>query len=243
MLCLNSRLFNFVNFVGHMTFVAAYMMIKFLYEAGFPYLALRTAVRSNNSAAINEMYLYMINVFRATNKFLYAKLCVINIHTLNILTPELRSCWERHRTASLRGKIGHNVGWDFSLERMNLEVATMLGSNISPERIQECIRQLNGIKHVRSRALDAYGIGDEDDSRDYNGILESDIGAVVHALKETFGFDGNQDFDKLTAQKANVFRSPDAETPWSKITDVVRNESTESYVSRMLRRAPRNTLF
>jgi len=79
-------------------------------------------------------------MFRATNKVMYAKLCVINLHTLNILTPELRVIWERYRTASLTGKIGHNVGWDFSLERMNLEVSNMVGSNISPERIQESIR-------------------------------------------------------------------------------------------------------
>ena len=102
------------------------MMVKFLYEAGLPYLALRTAVRSNNAAMINNMYMYMINIFRATNKVLYAKLCVINIHTLHILTPELRAVWEKYRTASLRGHIGHNTGWDFALERMNLEVSTIL---------------------------------------------------------------------------------------------------------------------
>ena len=218
------------------------MMVKFLYEAGFPYLALRTAVRSNNSAAINDMYIYMVNIFRSTNKYLYAKLCVINTHTLSILTPELREVWERYRTASLRGKIGHNVGWDFTLERMNLEVANMIGSNISPERIQESIRQLNGIRHVHSRALDAFGIADAD-SRDYNGILESDIGAVVHALKEALGLDGNDDFTKLTAHKGNVFRSADAETPWSRISEAIANEPTADYVTRMLRRAPRNTFM
>ena len=115
------------------------MLAKFLFEAGLPYLALRTAVRSNNSSMINDMYSYMIDIFRATNKVLYAKLCVVNIHKLHILSPELRAVWERYRTASLRGKIGHNVGWDFTLERMNLEVANMLGASISPERIQESI--------------------------------------------------------------------------------------------------------
>ena len=83
------------------------------------------------------MYTFMINVLRATNKVLYAKLCVINIHTFHILTPELRAVWERYRTASLRGHIGHNFAWDFALERMNLEAATILGSNISPERLPE----------------------------------------------------------------------------------------------------------
>jgi hypothetical protein len=172
---------------------------------------------------------------------MYAKLCVINLHTLNILTPELRAIWERYRTASLREKIGHNVGWDFTFERMNLELSNMLGSNISPERIQESIRLLNGVKYVRPRALEAFGIGEDPESRDYNGILESDIGAVVHALKEEFRFDGNNDFEKLIAPKANIFRSPDAETPWSRIAEVIRNESTDVYISSTLQRVPRNT--
>lgn len=218
-------------------------MIKFLYEAGLPYLALRKAVRSNNSSVINNMYTYMINFFRATNKVLYAKLCVINIHTLHILKPELRGIWERYRTASLRGHIGHNVGWDFALERMNLEVATILGSHISPERIQESIRQLNGIRHVRSRALDALGIGDDSQSRDYTGILESDIGAFVHTLKEALGFDGNNDFEKLTSAKTNTFRSDGASSPWSRVSEVIAAETTAAYVRRMLERAPRNNIL
>ena len=219
------------------------MMVKFLYEAGLPYLALRTAVRSNNAAVINNMYTYMINVFRATNKVLYAKLCVINIHTLHILTPELRAVWERYRTASLRGHIGHNVGWDFALERMNLELATILGSNISPERIQESIRRLNGIRHVRSRAHDALGIGEDSQSRDDNRILESDVGAVVHLLKKALGFDGNHDFEKLINAKANVFRSDGALSPWSRVSQVIAAEPTATYVRRVLERAPRNNIY
>ena len=218
------------------------MMVKFLFEAGLPYLALRTAVRSNNAAVINKMYIYMINIFRATNKVLYAKLCVLNIHTLHILTPELRVVWERYRTASLRGHIGHNVGWDFALERMNLEVATIVGSNFSPERIQESIRQLNGIRHIRSRALDALGIGEDSQSRDYNGILESDISAVTHFLKQELLFDGNNDFQKLAGEKSNVFRSDGALSPWSRVSQVITAEPMATYVRRILERAPRNNI-
>ena len=190
------------------------------------------------------MYSYMIDIFRATNKVLYAKLCVVNIHTLHILSPELRAVWERYRTASLRGKIGRNVGWDFTLERMNLEVASMLGSSISPERIQESIRQLNGIRHVRSRALDAFGMADDaTDSPEYSGVLDSDIAAVVHFLKEAFGFDGTDDFKMLTIKKVNMFRSEAAVTPWSRVSAVVDSESKADYVRRVLQRAPRSTVL
>jgi hypothetical protein len=64
------------------------------------------------------------------------------------MKPEMRAIWDKMRTASLRGHVGRNVGWDFTLKRMNLEVSMMLGSNISGARIQEVIRQLNGVRHI-----------------------------------------------------------------------------------------------
>ena len=117
------------------------------------------AVRSNNSAVIDQMHIYMINNFRASNKYLYAKLCVLSEYTGYIMKPEIRAVWDQMRTASLRNHIGRNVGWDFALERMNSEVAQMLDHNISGDRIQEAIRQLNGIRHVQGAAFGAFGIG------------------------------------------------------------------------------------
>eukprot|EP00622_Pseudochattonella_farcimen_P002589 FR737552.1.p1 GENE.FR737552.1~~FR737552.1.p1 ORF type:complete len:212 (+),score=8.20 FR737552.1:192-827(+) len=152
--------------------MAAYILIHFLFYAGLPYLLLRTAIRNNNAVLINAMYKYMIDPFRSTNKYNYARLCVYSIHMHFILKPALRDIWDRMRTASLRGHTGRNVGWDFTLERMNLEVAQLLGSNISGERIQEVIRQLNGIRHVRGPALDAFGIGDPQ-GNEYNGIHDT----------------------------------------------------------------------
>ena len=217
-------------------------MVRFLFEAGLPYLTLRTAIRSNNAGVINSMYMYMINPFRATNKYLYAKLCVYNLHTYYILKPELRDIWDRERTASLRGHVGRNVGWDFALERMNLEVQTLLGSNISAERIQECIRQLNGIRHIRAPALDAFGIGDADLS-EYNGILESDVQALVHKIKEALKFDGIDDAGKLLGpSQSNPFRSPGSKTPWGRIAQAETRESKHAYVTRTVRSAPRNTM-
>ena len=82
--------FNIVNFVNFGRKLGASTMIHFLFEAGLPYLALRTAVRSNNPTVISQMYTYLINPFRATNKYLYAKLCVQSLHIQFILKPELR---------------------------------------------------------------------------------------------------------------------------------------------------------
>ena len=203
-------------------------MIRFLFEAGLPYLALRTAVRSNNSATIDEFYIYMIDMFRATNKFLYAKLCVHSLHMQRILIPELRGLWQLYRTCSLRGHIGRNVGLDFAMERFNLEVSKLIGSNISPPRIQEAIRQLNGIRHVRERAFEAFGIGDESEVNESSGVLEVDATSVCHHLKIALGLDGDDDASKLTAtnQMASGPRTLwlhglDLQLPWRKNQRVI----------------------
>ena len=219
------------------------MMVKFLFEAGLPYLALRTAIRCNNAAVIDDMYKYMIVRFRAANKFLYAKLCVLNLHTSFIMKPEIRKVWDAMRTASLRGHNGRNVAWDFTLERMNLEIATMLGHDISPGRIQEVIRQLNGIRHIRGAALNALGIGDTSELSEYNGVLDTDIGQLVQYLKLSFSIDGDNDFAKLCSHHTNQFRSEGAVAPWTRIGAVEAKETSRDYTDRMMRLVPRNNLL
>ena len=147
------------------------------------------------------------------------------------------------RTASLRGHVGKNFGCDFTLERMNLEVATLLGDDISGERLQEVIRQLDGIRHVRGPAPSALGLSDHDDMSEYNGILDSDVVVLVHHLKTALGFDGNNDAAKLSVTSGNPFRSPGSETPRSRIARAISNESTRDYTARMVRTAPGSNLL
>ena len=44
------------------------MIVRFLLEAGLPYLTLRHAIRSNEGPVIDVMWQYMLNFFRCTNK-------------------------------------------------------------------------------------------------------------------------------------------------------------------------------
>ena len=200
------------------------------------YISQRCALRQYQILATN-----MITI-RATNKYLYAKLCVHSLHMHRILTPELRELWQLYRTCSLRGHIGRNVGWDFTMERFNLEISNLIGSNISPQRIQEAIRQLNGIRHVRERAFEALGIGDDSETSECTNILEVDATVVCHHLKTALGLDGNDDASKLAATKPNCFRSEDSVAPWTRVASAVAKESTSDYINRMLRSAPRNNM-
>jgi len=209
------------------------MLIYYLFYAGFPLLALRQAVRCNDHATIDTMWAYMLPLFRASGKYLYAKLCVHVAHTIFRLKPALRAIHDAKRTASLRGNQGSNVGWDFTLERMNLEVATLLGNNVTPERVPEVIRTLNGIRRIKAPALEALGIRPSE-LRESKDIAETDVRVLASHIKAALGFDGNDDFAKLTMVKGNPFRTGNG-TPWGDVEASEMSQSTTDYVEEKLR--------
>ena len=130
---------------------------------------------------------------------------------------------------------------------MNLEVATMLGNNITPERVPEVIRMLNGIRSVKGHALDAFGIAG-DGLREYNGIKDTDVLALVKHIENALGFDGNDDASKLYTRRHQPFKltnphGTSVDTPWGKVSAIERSESTQVYVERMLRGCVGNNML
>jgi hypothetical protein len=87
------------------------------------------------------------------------------------------------RTASLRGLEGPNFRWKIALERMNLEVATLLGND-------KLVRwDSRGCSHPqwnqkRDAVLCASGVDDNVNLNENDGILYSDIATLVYHLKE-----------------------------------------------------------
>ena len=217
------------------------MLLNYLFYAGLPLMALRTAVRSNDTNTINNMWVHMLRLFRATGKVLYAKLCVHVIHTYFRMKPELQTILDTNRTASLRGHNGRNVGWDFTLERMNPEVQTMLGNNVSAERIPEVIRQLNGIRRVRGQTLDAFGLG-EDALRESSDIKQTDVDTLVGHLKKALKLDGNDDASKCFTPNSNQPFRRGSGTPWGDIRKEEQKKSTKDYVEEKLRGCPGNNM-
>ena len=94
---------------------------------------------------------------------------------------------------------------------------------------------------MRGRALEAFGLDDDVDSGEYTGILDSDVKAVCHHLKNTLGLNGIDDASKFSDLKRNCFRSDDSVAPWSRVFDTVNKEETRVFIKRMLRSASRTT--
>lgn len=197
-------------------------------------------IRSNKSDIIDEMWRYMCGVFKATNKNQYAKLSVLSQYIIFGFRDSVMRIFRKYRTASLRGNRGRNVGWDFCVERFNLECQVFMGSHVTKERLLTGVRILNGIRHIRNESLRAFGISQED-SRESTGVLPSDLEMLVGVIKSELGLDGVSDFDILTSRcvRRNQFRPlsgevEDQRKPWD-FVDGNRGGIMREYVVRILR--------
>ena len=97
-------------------------LAHFLYDFGFLYWDMRQAVRCNDSAGIDliwrECVAFMHSV--SSNKTQYAAMAIMRIFWSEAMTPTLARIYHQHRTISLLGLPGSNVGWDMPIEKENL---------------------------------------------------------------------------------------------------------------------------
>jgi hypothetical protein len=201
---------------------AALLAIRFLYEFGFPWLALRQAIRANNADVINVMWRVTYHWFAATGKTNYRIMSVMVTYFLAAMVAPLQSIWTLMRTASLSGFKGRNVGWDFVVERFNRMSKQALGQRVSRMRVLYFIPILNAFQHIWPRFLRAIG-RPEPDASDYTRHTQSDVDVMMAAWREALG----ADFDELCAERdVCVFDVDDSHggpssDPWERVLEYV----------------------
>ena len=135
---------------------------------------------------------YFLPLFRATNKNQYAAYAVQQAATVHMMCSDVRKVWNEHRTASMTGRPGRNVAWDYVLEKMNLNFKQYLHDHITEERLHDFGIMINALKHIRKQFEQAWrhGAGDPDDQEDhgeYSHVKDADVKVIVDALKKHLG--------------------------------------------------------
>ena len=166
--------------------------MQFLHELLLPWFAVRNAIRSNDHKTLDWSWSYFLPLFRATNKNQYAAYAVQQATTVHMMCSDVRKVWNEHRTASMSGRPGRNVAWDYVLEKMNLNFKQYLNNNITDERLHDFGIMINALKHVRKMFEQAWrhGAGDPDDEEDhgeYSHVKDADVKVIVDALKDHLG--------------------------------------------------------
>ena len=119
------------------------MLLRFLFEFALPWLGFRQSTREGDSRQMDSMYAVTSGWFRATQKRLYARICVDYIWVVLAMHPSLASVWAKYRTCSLLGNSGRDIAWDQANEFMNLAVKSMGPKDAS--RIDSIMMMLNGL--------------------------------------------------------------------------------------------------
>ena len=105
----------------HHVYISGFcILVRFLHELLLPWFAVRNAIRCNDHKTLDWTWSYFLPLFRATNKHQYAAYAVQQAATVHMMRSDVRKVWNEHRTASMSGRPGRNVAWDYVLEKMNL---------------------------------------------------------------------------------------------------------------------------
>ena len=149
-----------------------------------------------------------------------------------MMCPSVRRVWDEHRTASITGRPGRNVAWDYVLEKMNLSYKQFLCGTTTEERLNEfgvMINAVNALKHIRKQFEKAWrhGAGDPDDEDapgEYSHVKDADVKVLVDALKAHLGRTKDEADEKAAAFADADQTNPFAVhqrllLPWDKIAD------------------------
>lgn len=165
---------------------SATVVVCFLYHFALPWLALRQAIRSNNAAVINVMWRLTYHWFAVTGKTNYRIMAVTVTYFVCAMRPELLVVWTLMRTASLCGYAGHNVAWDFVVERFNRMAKQALGQRVSRDRLLYFIPILNAFQWMWPRFERAMH-RPESDATDSFRFTQSDIDVMMAAWRYALG--------------------------------------------------------
>jgi len=200
----------------HYVYISGFcILVRLLHELLLPWFAVRNALRCNDHEMLDWSWRYFVPLFRATNKHQYAAYGVQQAAAVHMMCPSVRRVWDEHRTASMTGRPGRNVAWDYVLEKMNLSYKQYLCGTITEERLNEFGVMINALGHIRKQFEQAWrhGAGDPDDEDapgEYSHVKDADVKVLVDALKAHLG--GTKD---EADEKAAAFADADRTNPFS----------------------------
>ena len=185
----------------------------FIYDFGFMYWDLRQSVRSNNSARIDLIWREAVSFMHIdeSHKTQYAPMAIMRIFWSEALSPVLSTIYHRHRTISLLGIPGSNVGWDMPIEKENLACEGLIRP--SEERLKKFIEELNFLGPV-SRGLERLMKGRRKQTVHRMKKIDRDVQAVVEHLKATLGATWAQASVPRVQANSLLVNPPKSRRPW-----------------------------
>mmetsp|Transcript_10512 Transcript_10512/g.34723 ORF Transcript_10512/g.34723 Transcript_10512/m.34723 type:complete len:278 (-) Transcript_10512:109-942(-) len=132
----------------------AVVLLTFLFESALPWLSFRQSTRANLADNMDTVWQLSLPLFEATNKRLYATLCIETTYITAPLLPPVRELRKAHRTCSQSGNSERNRTWDLMQEQGNNFIKNGAPSNAKRHDADTHIEIRNGTRSVQ-RAIEA----------------------------------------------------------------------------------------
>ena len=197
------------------------ILVRVLHEFLLPWFG----VHCNDAAFLDWSWRYACPGFVVSGKTDYAAYAVQIMTTVHMMCPAVRKVWDHWRTASMTGRKGGNVAWDYVLEKMNLSFKTYLSSHVTEARLLKFGVMINAAKHIRTTFELAWRRIDHDfhdeEGGEYSHVEQADVGRLVKALNDHFGLTPAMvdDIELFSTWGENSFASNVYKLPSAKVED------------------------
>ena len=215
-----------------------------LHEFLLPWFGIRNALRCNDADYLDWSWRYATSLFVASGKTQYAAYSVQITTIVHVMCPVVRNVWNHWRTASITGRKGRNVAWDYLLEKMNLNFKQYLSGHVTCERLLKFGVMLNATKHIRKTFELAWRRVDHDyhdeEGGEYSHVLDEDVKLIVDELKSLLG--DKPDVVDNTHRSATWGKNPFASNiykfPWDKVKDDCNTDKLRAHCRLHARMPP-----
>ena len=159
-----------------------------------------------------------------------------------ILRPELLQIYENMRSLPTSPRAGRRVGWDMLTEWLNAAITEGVMYSVSPERIEEFVRDYDFMDHVRNQVR-KFSMSESADRELKN--MDTDVAALVALFRKLVGPDWKTATKKRDRSHTKLLAQIRHSCPWITIRETMTksgSESVASFVADTMRR-PTHTWY
>ena len=204
-------------------------LAHFLSDFGYLYWDMRQSVRSNDSAQIDLIWRECISFMHTdiSHKTQYAPMAIMRIFWSNAMNPWLANIYHQHRTLSLLGLDGSNVGWDMPIEKENLMLNNV--ARPSKDRYESYIARLNFMAPV-SRGQERLLMANRVRSANEMKSITDDVQGIVDHLVKTLG--GTWQAALVPRDHANgkLVNPPRSPRPWEAVARIAASAHFDAWM-------------
>ena len=209
-------------------------LVHYLCDGGFMLLEFKQALRSNDTAKLDDLWREFVTLARTANKTNYGVLAIMQVYRSTTLHPQLAQFWRTIRTLPMSLNPGARVGWDTPCEWLHCHITESIQTRVSETRIESFIKEQPFLKTCERGVRSGLGT-DVDTAESKLKGMEDDVGTIKKMFRTLIGSTWASASRMNTSPKLFGGQAPRGGLPWKayeRTAQQTGNDSTGAYVRK-----------